>query len=267
MKKVLVFSVFLCGIVFFAVLYNFRTEVKDFLFEIKKASLPKEMTNEEIKVLASREVVQAPTTKSLQPELKAEINLDVPFSTQAPLVNWDLPYQEACEEASMLLVHRFYTGEPLIPTIADQEILKLVEWEKKTFGYYEHTTAEETARILREYFGYQDVEVRYDISIEDIKNEVVQGRPVIVPFAGRLLGNPNYKQPGPIYHMLVVKGFTKDGHIITNDVGTRRGHNYVYDPNVFWNAIHDAPEGGSAWNNPNPAEYIKTGRKAMIIVF
>ena len=90
---------------------------------------------------------------------------------------------------------------------------------------------------------------------------------MIVPAAGRLLGNKYFQQPGPVYHMLVVKGFTSDGKIITNDVGTRRGQNYVYDEDVFLNAIHEVPAGGDAWPpGVDPAEYIQTGRRAMITV-
>lgn len=184
----------------------------------------------------------------------AEINLAVPFAPQAPFADWSLPYQEACEEASVIMVHRFFAGEPLDPTIMRDEILKLVEWEKKTFGYYEDTTAAEIARILREYFGYAHVSVRYDFSIDDVKREVAQGHPVILPAAGRLLGNPYFHQPGPVYHALVIRGYTKD-KIITNDPGTKRGKEYLYDPAVLMNALHE-------WNPEN----ILDGRPAMITV-
>lgn len=270
MKKLFLFSVFALGF-----LYTYRVEVKDAIFEAhKNLSLPEEMKSSEIVSSTNKisqtsvlTVAENKTAPQPLPATMEEINLDVPFSTQAPHANWALPYQEACEEASALLVHRFYTGENLTPDIADQELLKIIEWEKITLGYYEHTTVEETARILREYFGHAKVDVRYDFNLDDLKREVAAGRPLILPFAGRELGNPNYRQPGPVYHMLVVKGFTKDGRIITNDVGTRRGHNYVYDPQILFNAIHDAPSGGSVWNVTDPAQHIKTGRKAMIIVF
>ena len=32
-----------------------------------------------------------------------EINLDIPFTSQAPSLNWDQPYQDFCEEASILM--------------------------------------------------------------------------------------------------------------------------------------------------------------------
>lgn len=259
MKKAL-FAILFSGLAL-VILYSFRGEIQDAMLEYEKKNLPIEVSREEVNQ------AEAQTPVDSGNPVVEEINLDVPFSPQAPYANWDLPYQEACEEASVLLVHKFYKNESLTPEISDREILKIVEWEKKRFGYYEHTTALETAEILHEYFGYERVEVQYDISIEDIKKHLAAGRPVIIPFAGRLLGNPFYRQPGPVYHMLVAKGFTKDGKIITNDVGTRRGNNYVYDPEVLFEAIHDAPEGGSAWSHPKPEEHILSGKKAIIVVY
>lgn len=167
-----------------------------------------------------------------------------------------------------MLVDGFWSERTFTPDSADAELLELVAWSQRRFGFYFHTTAEQTATILREYYGYADVRVAYDIDIDDIKREVGEGRPVIVPAAGRLLGNENFRQPGPVYHMLVVKGFTKDGKIITNDVGTRRGHNYTYDEQVFLNAIHDVPSGGDDWpTGVEPADYILKGRRVMITVY
>lgn len=199
--------------------------------------------------------------------LPREKNLAVPFSSQAPHGNWELPYQETCEETSAMLVDGFWKGRTFTADSANIELLDLVEWSKKRFGFYFHTTVEQTAVILREFYGYRDVRVLHDISLEDIKREVGAGRPVIIPAAGRELGNRFFRQPGPVYHMLVVKGFTADGMIITNDVGTRNGHNYVYDEHVFYEAIHDVPTGGDDWpTGVIPEEYILTGGKAMIVV-
>lgn len=197
-----------------------------------------------------------------------EINLAVPFSSQAPHGNWDLPYQETCEEASAMLVNGFWKGRSFTPDSANVELLDLVEWSKNRFGFYFHTTVEQTAVILREFYGYRDVRVFHDITLKDIKREVSAGRPVIIPAAGRELGNRFFRQPGPVYHMLVVKGFMADGTIITNDVGTRRGHNFVYDEDVFFNAIHDVPMGGDDWPpGVDPAQYILTGGKSMLVVY
>lgn len=235
--------------------FYFRSNIRDFILELEKRQLPTEVEN------VSTSPITATSTKF------TGINLAVPFSAQAPYKDWSLPYGEACEETSALLVDRFYKHEKLTPAIAKQEILKIVDWENKTFGYYEHTTAKETGQILKEYFGYKRVDVNYDISLEDIKTQIIAGRPVIVPLAGRMVNNPFYRQPGPIYHMIVIKGITKDGNFITNDVGTRRGYNYVYNANVLYNAVHDAPFGDGELNNLELEKDIPTGRKAIIVVY
>ncbi len=184
------------------------------------------------------------------------VNFAVPFTSQAPHANWELPYQEACEEASLIMVNAYLNGvESFTPEEADRQILAMVEWEKKTFGYYEDTTAEETARIAREYFRLKNSRAVPIASMDDVKNELAKGNPVIVPAAGRLLKNPYFRGQGPLYHMLVVKGFTKDGKIIANDPGTRRGADFLYDPVTLWNAIHD-------WNGGNVAD----GQKMMIVL-
>lgn len=253
MKKILIIAgaLIIVGISAF----YFRGDIRDLILELEKSQLPAEVK------YVSTSPISATSTKF------AGINLAVPFSAQAPYGDWSLPYLEACEETSALLVDRFYKNEALTPEIAKQEILKIVDWENKTFGYYEHTTAKETGQLLKEYFGYKQVDVNYDISLEDIKAQIIAGRPVIVPLAGRMINNPYYRQPGPIYHMLVIKGITKDGSFITNDVGTKRGENYVYDANALYNAIHDAPFGGGELTTPELEKYIPTGRKAIIVVY
>lgn len=200
--------------------------------------------------------------KELQPakkenrSLPAEINLAVPFTSQAPHANWNLPYQEACEEASLLMVARYKKGEPIrSPEDADAEIKKIIAFEEKLFGYYEDTTAEEVVRLAKELYGFMRSRAVYDFSVEQLKSELAAGNPVILPAAGRLLPNPNFRSPGPLYHMLVVRGYTKDGTFITNDPGTRKGKEFLYRPGDLLNAVHD-------WNGGD----VVNGRKVMIIL-
>jgi hypothetical protein len=196
-----------------------------------------------------------PTTTTASTAIPQELNLAVPFITQAPRGDWGLPYQEACEEASVIMGAAYFNGETSItPDDADKRILDTVAWEKQTFGFYEDTTAEETARMAREHFGLQAT-VKPVTTIDDIKAELAQGSVVLLPSAGRLLGNPNFSGAGPLYHMLVVKGYLRDGRIITNDPGTRHGADYLYDPTVLYNAIHD-------WNGGD----VEHGSKVMIVL-
>jgi len=198
---------------------------------------------------------QDPLTLAIQ--LPAQINLAVPWMSQAPNANWDMPYQEACEEASMLMVDGFYrkvTGRFPIDE-ADAAIKKLVEYENKMRGDYKDTTAQETADILKDYFGYKDVRVLSFKTSDDIKSIVGRGYPVIVPFSGKALKNPNFRNGGPLYHMLVIKGYTEDGLFITGDPGTRKGEDYTYPYQRIIEAAHD-------WNGGN----VEEGAKLMIVV-
>ncbi len=188
-------------------------------------------------------------------EIPSEFNLDVPFTTQSPFAEWTEQENESCEEASALIVHYYWQNKTFTQDVAKQELQTVVDFENDYFGFYKDTTAEQTAEFIKELWGYERVDVVYDPTIDDIKKEVAQGRPVILPAAGRMLGNPNFKQPGPLYHMLVVRGWTED-MIITNDPGTRKGESYQYAPDVLYNAIHD-------WNDGD----VDNGRKVMIVVW
>ena len=255
-----------------------RVQIRDFIFAHQKTSLPEaqpyiafisstdtynstsqiEHIPEYSSEPAEEKIEESAITTKEQKEteiLPDTINLDVPFTPQAPHANWDLPYQEACEEASLLMVARYKNGNIInSPEDADLEIRKLVEFQNNFFGDYKDTTAEETAEIARIYYGFENTEVVYDFTAEDIKKELMAGHPVIVPAAGRQLPNPYFRSPGPLYHMLVIRGYTPD-RFITNDPGTKRGEEFVYKYADLLNAVHD-------WNNGD----VENGRKVMIVV-
>ncbi len=188
-----------------------------------------------------------------------EINLGVPFTSQAPHSDWSFPYKEACEEASVLMVKEFFDGRKSgkIPAdIADAGILKIVEFEKSLFGFYEDTTIEQTRDFAELMYGFDKTEIINNPTVLDIQQRLMLGLPVIVPAAGRDLGNPNFTAPGPIYHMLVIRGFTADGKFITNDPGTRNGEAYLYSFDVLMSAIHD-------WNGGD----VAGGKKAVLVIY
>ncbi len=195
-------------------------------------------------------------TNEEKPEIviPESINLAIPFTSQAPHANWDLPYQEACEEASMLMSARFLQGRTIDgANDADAAILQLVDHATNVMKYPIDSTAQETANILEDFYKL-DTELIYDFTWDDVKLALAQGYPVILPAAGRELGNPNFTSPGPIYHMLVIKGYTPSV-VITNDPGTRKGADYQYSYDTLFNAAHD-------WNGGN----VNEGKKVIIIV-
>ncbi len=188
-------------------------------------------------------------------ELPSELNIAVPFTSQAPHANWDEEHGEFCEEAAVLMAGRYFTQRSIASKDdAEAALQQLKARELALFGYFKDTTAEETARLIEDRYPVE-TELLKDPTVERLKAELARGHLVIVPAAGRQLKNPNFRQPGPLYHMLVLKGYTKDGQFITNDPGTRKGADYVYPFERIMAAMHD-------WNGGD----VTNGEKVVILV-
>lgn len=157
------------------------------------------------------------------------------------------------------MVHHFLEGTGITKEEAEAEIQALVRWEE-LHGYRKDITAEQLATIARDYYGYRAY-VDDDTSADHLRSLLAAGKPIIVPMAGRQLGNPYFTGAGPWYHMLVARGYGtgwfRGRFFITNDPGTRRGEKYTYDEAIFRNAIHD-------WVGVN--ERIAEGGKRVVIV-
>ncbi len=234
-----------------------------FVFKNQKEPLPVPQeapantnTNTEITGNTNSENTNKNTNASPTPPIKDSYDLKVPFVSQAPYANWDELHNEACEEEAIILVHFYKKRAALSKETAENEIQKMVSYEIKNYGSHKDLTAQETAKLAKDFYGYKNVKIKYDFSWDDVKREISAGNPVIVPTAGRLLGNPNFRRPGPLYHMLVLRGYTKD-IVITNDIGTRKGERYQYSYKTLDRAIHD-------WTG-NP-DTISQGRRAMIVI-
>lgn len=194
-----------------------------------------------------------PATPVVAEKPKITLPLKVPFTTQAPFALWDPLHDEACEEASLLMVYYYRTGQKFAsPLEADTEIKKLVTWESSN-GYKVDLTAKELVAVASGYMKLNTGRVIMNPTIEQLKTEISAGRPVIVPAAGRELKNPNFTAPGPVYHMLVLKSFDSSGFIV-NDPGTRNGESYHYTYDRIMTAMHD-------WDPDN----ISNGQKAVIV--
>ena len=189
--------------------------------------------------------------------LPSTFEIEVPFTPQAPHANWDDPYQEACEEASLLMVHWYLQGEKravVPPDDADRDLLALIRWETNN-GYGQDVTITQLGEVAEQYYGYTPV-IEETVTVERIKELLVAGYPAIVQIAGRDLGNPYFSGGGPWYHMLVIVGYDRN-EFITNEPGTRRGEGYKYSYDVLIAAIHD-------WTGVK--EEIRTGAKRMMIL-
>ncbi len=205
---------------------------------------------------------RTPTPTALPGQTKLVL-LEVPFISQAPFGNWSDPKeQNGCEEASVIMAMGWVRGTKTISASdALKEIVAISDFEQEKYGQYIDTSAQDTAdRIFKDYFNYDNVQVQYDVSIEDIAAALAAGKLVVAPMNGRELHNPNYTPPGPLEHMLVIKGYDPaKKQFITNDPGTRKGQGYRYDQQVLFNAIYDYDTGGTR-------DHGQTSRNAIIIV-
>ena len=172
------------------------------------------------------------------------------------------------------MVGRYFQGRSVgSADDVDVALHELKQWEIAHLnGTWEDTTAAQTAELIRGVYGLRvevtaierqqsdkaiasdttsDQAIVSDKAIGQIKRAVADGKLVIVPTAGRKLGNPNFTAPGPLYHMLVITGYTNDGQFIVNDPGIWQGAGWQYSTGTVMNAIGD-------WNGGDPAHGTTT---------
>lgn len=208
---------------------------------------------------ATQEDITPPDSKK-ENDAQEGMVLNVPFTAQAPLGNWSDPRQQnGCEEAATLMAMAWVEGNTLTPEEAEREITAIADYELQNMGHFHDSSAEDLVRyIFKGYFGYENVEIKYDIDAEDIKNELRRGNLILVPANGKTLNNPFYTEP-PLEHMVVIRGYDSETkEFIVNDSGTSRGELFRYAEDVIMNAIYDYPTG---YHEP-----VNELRKAMIIV-
>jgi hypothetical protein len=174
------------------------------------------------------------------------IDNKIPFTSQAPLANWSDPvFQNACEEASLLMAKRFSEEDmgAFDPQEATEAIRELTKQEQALVGEHRDLSADDTARVAREILSL-DAEVEEITSSEDIVEVLRYGAIAIVPVNGRLLENPHFTPPGPLYHMLLIRGYDFETEMfIANDPGTRFGAGYHYSQEILFNTLHDYETG------------------------
>lgn len=217
-------------------------------------NLPPETLPETVDIVPEKveeEVVEFEEEEKAVPEESENkdntILLSVPFVSQAPLGDWSDPrQQDGCEEASVLMAIAWTEGRDFITTNEALETIILIsDYELEKYGSFHDTSASSTVeRIFNDYFDYDNVQVQYDIAVEDIIAELQKGNLVIAPFDGQKLNNIYYTPPGAERHMLVIIGYDFDtNEFITNDPGTKRGAGYRYPRDILFSAIRDYPTG------------------------
>jgi hypothetical protein len=246
----------LLGVIFYFVSYkNKKVSEK---IEIKKQEITNSQNNinQKEKNNIAEDNNDGETKKPDEDKIPDKVFIKVPFTSQAPFAIWDEKHEEACEEASLIMIKYYLDKKALNKDIAEKEIQDMIKFEIKKYGDYKDSDAGETMKLADDFYGIKNLKVIYNFKAEDIKKYLAKNNPIIIPAAGRELGNPNFTAPGPLYHNLVLVGY-EGNTIITNDPGTRKGEGYKYDVEVLYKAIHDFPG--------RPRD-ILNGRKAMIII-
>lgn len=255
-QKKIIFSL-IAVLLFFGLLYfvfgqEFAQEATDEKNEIQDVlpPLPASPSNTEE---SEKNTEATPAPKNLP----SKFLLDVPFTPQAPTANWDELHNEACEEASVLMANAFFQGDTrsVIPANeAEKEIEKLTEWQQKNLGYYLSIDSAEAVRMIESVYGL-NAEVVREFSEDTIKTALTENKLVLAPVDGRKLGNPYFRQPGPIYHMFVIKGYDEKSFIV-NEPGTKRGQDYRYTYQTMKNAIGDYDHDSKETDPNKPALII-----------
>lgn len=163
----------------------------------------------------------------------------------------------------MLMAMGFVNGTTSITaTDAADGITTLATFEKKRFGYHEDIDLSEIMSVFREYFRYDGVMVKNNLTADDIKRTLASGSIILAPTFGGALGNPFFTPPGPITHMLVLTGYDPmTGEFIVNDPGTRRGEGYRYREQILFDAIWAYPPGKT-----HPPVPEKSSRNKSVII-
>ena len=181
-------------------------------------------------------------------------NLNVPFTSQAPYANWSQPWQDACEESTIVMVDHFYAGKKLDKKTAREAILKALRIKENKYGWSLDENAEKIVNIINDYYPWE-ARVVLNPSLAQIKSEIDNNRPVILPAHGKFLYNPYFQQGGPDYHTVVISGYDDESsEFITQEPGTRHGLDFRYSYDRIMNAMHDFA----------PGKNTKTGRKIAI---
>lgn len=203
--------------------------------------------------IQSRKDEHQSNNTTTEKSLPKEYDLAVPFTPQAPRADWSQPWQDACEEAGVLMLDAYYKDYDLSSVFAEDEIKKMVSWEENKKSWGDSIEIDKIAE-LAEYYTGKKPKVLNKPTIRQIKKQIADGNPVLVVAYGRGIPNPYYSGDGPLYHVLIIKGYN-ESEFITNDPGTKRGENFKYKYQDLMSEIHD-------WNGGN----VKQGEKKVLIL-
>lgn len=181
-------------------------------------------------------------TKANREPLK-QVKLVVPYVEEAPDGNWIGPWKNACEESTMAMVEYYYLADRNYNLQKAKDYMwNLFNQQNKLYGSNADSDSIRTAYLINNYSSYWAVR-KINPTLNEIKRELQQKRPIITFHYGFDLKNPNipFLPYGSAYHVMVVVGYDDNKQeFIVNDPGdTKDGdaHRYSYD--LFLKTLSD----------------------------
>lgn len=176
-------------------------------------------------------------------EKPIRVILPVPYINEAPDKILKEPWINACEEASVAMVEKYYLGENFV-SISDAKsfMMILFDAQDKLYGSNKNSDADRTAKLINNYSSFKAT-VKERPTRDKIKEELRQKRPVITFHRGFDLQNKNipFSPNGSSYHSLVIIGYDDaTREFITNDPGDIvEGKSRRYDYDLLINSLRD----------------------------
>jgi hypothetical protein len=237
--------------------------IPGFLFYrfLPKDKIENKITQITTKVEEVKETIAPEPTKLLSSGLPNKHQIKTVFVPQSPEKNWDQPWQDACEEASLLTVDYYYKNiASTNPQTIKNDLLKIFDFESQQ-SFTHDVNLDQMVVVAEKYLGYS-TKIIANPSVEDIKKYISEDVPVVVPANGKTLyqENKHFKDGGPYYHNLVVLGYDDNTKKFTvHDVGTQFGAYFKYSYSLLIDSIHDFPAS-------NQKEDINQGDKKVLIL-
>ena len=166
--------------------------------------------------------------------------LPVPFKPQVPPGQWAATNN--CGQTATLMVMSYWKGsEPTEQDIKDIDDWLFVKYGDPINNY--NGSATNTTKLLavaKEYGKFTNSYTDSGWTLNDLKESINRGYPIIAAITASYLSNRGYNYAGG--HFVVVIGYTAS-HIICNDPGTNSGEQKYYSNDEFAQAF--SSQGGA----------------------
>ncbi len=240
-------------------------EISDLEYQLAFAYEDKSDENK----INERYIINDPHTTTLYPKEEEEkqenqlfkleeppIKYDIPnvlFYSQAPFGNRNEPYQNACEEASVLLAYYYATRQTPTKKQYNKDLLNLLAREQNNIGHHKKTTLDQFLYLTHEYLKFPNAYILENADLDEIKREISKWNIIVASFRWDEIYNFHYSANGPDYHVILLKGYDEN-NFITHDVGTVRWDNRKYPFEMIMDAL--------AYGNKNDLKH--PGNKVII---